>query len=224
MHDVTARKSAEAEVLRIGEEERRRIAADLHDGVLQELAGIAYLTASVRADFETGAETTPVARLRRIEEAIVQAIDHTRQVACAMDPMLPGGSGLVGALRQFTAAIQATYPVRCMLDLPGRPITIEDPRAANQLYRIAQEAIRNAVRHAKARQVVVQLEDDGAALRLTVLDDGCGMPPDPLVGLGMGLHVIRYRARLVGGELTIRNRRDGGTEVTCRCSRPTDDV
>lgn len=225
MHDITARKSAEAEVMRAGVEERQRIAADLHDGVLQELAGIGYLTASVRAELESDPGRELAARLRRIEAAIVQAIDHTRQVACAMDPMLPGGDGLVGALRQFAATTQETYPVRCVLEPPSHPLAIENPVTANQLYRIAQEAIRNAVRHGQAGNVVVRLCDEGDALRLTVLDDGCGMPADARVraGSGMGLHVMRYRAGLIGGELSIRNRREGGTEVMCRCRRAARD-
>lgn len=220
VHDITARKSAEAETRRIGDEERQRIAAELHDGVLQELAGIAYLTASVRAGLETDPQHGLASRVRRIEAAIVQAIDHTRQLACAVDPMLPGGDGLMGALRKFAATIEETYAIRCVLEQPRGLLATEDPVIANQLYRIAQEAIRNAVRHGKAEHVTVQLREDDALIHLSVLDDGTGIPHDALESAGMGLHVMRYRAGLIGGDLTIRKRADGGTEVTCRCVRP----
>ncbi len=214
MHDITARKRAEAEVARIGEEERRRVAADLHDGVLQELAGIAYLTASVRAELEGGNDAL-ADRLRRIERAIVHAIDHTRQVACAADPMLPGGDGLLGALRQFAGSVEATYGTRCTLEYDAPAAHVDDPVATSQLYRIAQEAVRNAVRHGQAAHVRIRLSGEGARLLLRITDDGRGIASDAGCS-GMGLHVMRYRAGLIGGRLTIAPLREGGTEVSCR--------
>ncbi len=222
VHDVTARKTAEAEVLRIGEEERHRIAADLHDGVLQELAGIAYLTASVRAELEGERDEGLAARVRRIEQAIVQAIDHTRHVACTVDPMLPGGNGLMGALRYFVGTIEDTYATQCTLRHDPQDLRIDDAVIANQLYRIAQEAIRNAVRHGKAAHVTVRVHEAADEVCLTVSDDGCGVPERAVEGAGMGLHVMRYRAALIGGQLTIRPRAGGGTEVSCRYPRLAD--
>jgi signal transduction histidine kinase len=214
VHDVTDRRIAEAEVLRIGEEERQRIAADLHDGVLQELAGIAYLTASVRAELEAS-DPHAAARVQRIETGIVQAIDHARQLACAVDPMLPSGNGLSGALRHFATSIEGTYGVCCVVEPPPRAFVVDDPVTASQLFRIAQEAVRNAVRHGKAKHVVIRLDDAHGELSLRVLDDGAGMGAaggSP----GLGLHVMRYRAELIGGRLAIRARAEGGTEVLCR--------
>ncbi len=218
VHDVTARKRAEAEVLRIGDDERRRIAADLHDGVLQELAGIAYLTASVRSELE-GEHETLAARVRRIEHVIVQAIDHTRLVAREVDPMLPGGDGLLGALRHFVATIEATYGTRCTLEHDPSPARVDDPVVANQLYRIAQEAVRNAIRHGHATTVRVRLHADGATVCLSVVDDGRGLPRDR-VEAGMGFHVMHYRAGLIGGRLTIAPGNESGTTVTCTLTPP----
>lgn len=215
MHDVTGRKSAEAEVLRIGEEERQRIAADLHDGVLQELAGVAYLAAAVRSELDQEGHAL-AARLRRIEGVIIQAIDHTRQVARAMDPMLPGGNGLVGALRHFAVAMQDTYRTRCTVESAPAGVRIDDPVVANQVYRIAQEAVRNAVRHGRATHVQVRLTDDADGVSLSVTDDGCGMPTGAATGSGMGVEVMRYRAGLIGGQLAIERRSEGGTRVRCR--------
>ncbi len=218
MHDVTARKSAEAEVLRIGEEERGRVAAELHDGVLQELAGIAYLTAAVRGELE-GTDDALAARLRRVERAIVQAIDHTRQVACAVDPMLPGGDGLLGALRHFIGTVEVASRTRCTLELDPPTARVDDPVAAHQLYRIAQEAVRNAVRHGKATHVRIGLRAAGDELSLSIGDDGRGLPSEhPQAGLGF--HVMRYRAELIGGHLTIAPGKDAGTTVTCRFALP----
>ncbi len=214
VHDVTARKSAEAEVLRIGEEERRRVAADLHDGVLQELTGIALLTASVRRELESGREA-PAERLQRIERAIVQAIDHTRQIASAVDPLFPGASGLVGALRSLTRAVEETHGVRCTLQESSTKGCVDDPVVAQQVYRIAQEAVRNAVRHARAVHVRIGLDADGDGIRLSIVDDGRGLAAERF-GAGLGFNVMRYRAGLIGGSLTIGPGKDGGTVVMCR--------
>lgn len=218
-HDVTSRKVAEAEVLRIGEEERRRIAADLHDGVLQELAGAAYLAASVRAGLaQEGHALAP--RLERIESVIVQAMDHTRQVACTMDPLLPGADGLMGALRHFAVTVQEAQRAPCRVEVEPSTVRVGDPVVANQLYRIAQEAVRNAVRHAGGTRVTVSLRDDDDHVSLRVVDDGRGVDAGARSTTGMGFDVMRYRAGLVGGQLTIARRPEGGTEVRCRVPRP----
>jgi PAS domain S-box-containing protein len=217
LHDITARKRAEAEVLRIGEEERQRVAADLHDGVLQELAGTSYLVAAVQRELEH--ERHPLAsKVRRIERAFAEMIDHTRQVALAMDPTVPGGSGLLGALRDLTGALASTHGISCQLEHFG-PVAFDDPVAANHLYRIAQEAMRNAIRHGQAKRVMVRLSQDDGHVCLAVTDDGHGLPADVSSGPGMGLHVMRYRAAVIGGQLTIQARTGGGAEVVCCVTR-----
>jgi signal transduction histidine kinase len=218
LHDVTDRKRAEEAVLRIGEEERQRVAAELHDGVLQELAGTSYLAAAVLGELERE-DHALAPKVARIKHAIEAMIDHTRTVALAMDPTVPGGSGLVSALRELTRTMASEHGVPCPFASP-RPIAIDDPLTANHLYRIAQEAIRNAVRHARPTQVAVQLtENDEGKLTLAVADDGCGLPSGTAHATGIGLHVMRYRASVIGAELAIRPRSGGGTEVVCRLAR-----
>jgi PAS domain S-box-containing protein len=218
LHDVTDRKRAEEAVLRIGEEERQRVGAELHDGVLQELAGTSYFAAAVLRELEReGHRLAP--NVARIKQAIEAMIDHTRKVALAMDPTVPGGSGLVSALRELTRTMASEHGVPCPFASP-RPIAVDDPVTANHLYRIAQEAIRNAIRHGRPTQVAVRLtESDDGKLTLAVADDGCGLPPGTPNGTGIGLHVMRYRASVIGAQLAIRNRSSGGTEVVCRLTR-----
>lgn len=218
LHDITARKRAEEEVRRIGDDERQRIAADLHDGVLQELAGTSYLAAALQRALEH--ERHPLAtNAARIERAIKEMIDHTRQVALAMDPTVPGGRGLTGALRRFTETVSEPDGVVCTFE-PSAPIAVDDPVAANHLYRIAQEAIRNAVRHGRATRVTVRLSEKLGQVCLTVADDGCGLPAEVASAPGMGLDVMRYRAAVIGATLTIVPRAGGGTEVVCRLRKP----
>jgi PAS domain S-box-containing protein len=219
LHDITARKRAEEEVRRIGEEERQRIAADLHDGVLQELAGTSYLVAALQRELEVeGHPLTPKAA--RIKRAIEEMIDHTRRAALAMDPTVPGGSGLVGALRQLTETLAGTHGVACPFE-QSESVAIDDPVAANHLYRIAQEAMLNALRHGRATRVTVRVTDEDGQVCLAVLDDGCGLPAEVSSAPGMGLHVMRYRANVIGGKLRIQARAGGGTEVLCCVTRPS---
>ncbi|MCC6849288.1 MAG: PAS domain-containing protein [Deltaproteobacteria bacterium] len=220
LHDVTARKVAEAEVVRAATEERRRIAADIHDGVLQELAGIGYLVASVRAALEP--EAYPLSlRMRRIERLVLAALEHTRQLSYAMDPMPRGGGGLVAALRTFASEIAGTYGTACVVEHAAPEARVDDAVLANQLYCIAQEAVRNAVRHGKAGRIVVRLVAAGGEICLTVRDDGSGMPGSRPHDAGIGMDVMRYRAGLIGGVLLIGPHSEGGVEVRCRVACPT---
>jgi len=213
VHDITARKRAEAEILRIGEEERQRLGADLHDGVLQELAGIAYLATSLRHELEREAHPL-AAKSQRIQHTLENAIDHTRRLALAMDPTVPGGTGLMGALRQLAETVSERHDLACRFE-SAQAVSFDDAGVANQLYRIAQEATRNAVRHSGARHVTIVLSEAGEETCLVVRDDGRGLPDELERNPGMGLQVMRYRAGLVGGRLTIRNGTEGGTEVHC---------
>ena len=214
IRDITDRRRLEAEVLGIGEEERLRVAADLHDGICQEIVGIQYLASLLRRDLE--ATRHPLAaQARRIEQAIIGTADHTRQVARGMNPVVADGSGLTHALRQLAVATWSTRHLRCTFASPA-PVSIENPTVANQLYRIAQEAIHNAVRHSRAKRIALSLSEAHGEVRLTVTDNGRGLPADFSGAPGMGLRVMKYRAGLIGGQLIVQPRRRAGTEVICR--------
>ncbi len=214
IRDISRRKQLEAEVLRIGEEERRRISADLHDGICQELVGIQYLAILLLRDLEK-ARHPLVAQARRIEEAIIKTTAHSRHLARGLSPVVADGSGLMHALRQLAETTAEARRIRCAFECPT-PVAIENPTMANELYRIAQEAILNAVRHAHATRITVRLTQTHGEACLTVADNGPGLPAEVENAPGMGLRVMRYRASLIGGQLVIRPRRGGGTEVICR--------
>jgi signal transduction histidine kinase/FixJ family two-component response regulator len=212
-YEVTERKRLEAAVLQIAETERQRVAADLHDGICQELAGIAFTVAALQRELTKG-RSRAAGKVKAIEAAITDAVAHTRQVARGLNAVVADGHGLMHALEQLAATTRQTHRVACKFDCPT-VVPIEDPISANELYRIAQEAVSNAVRHGKGKEIAVRLLQQDAEVCLVVEDDGRGLAPVAPQHQGMGLRVMQYRAALIGGRLNVRRRKGGGTEVTC---------
>jgi PAS domain S-box-containing protein len=212
-NDITEHKRLEAEVLQSAEEERMRIAADLHDGICQELVGLQFLSTMLQRDLEE-ARNPLAASARRIGKAIIKATEHTRQVARGMNPVVADGSGLMHALRRLAQSTARAGGIRCPFECPA-PFLIENPAVANELFRIAQEAIHNALRHGRAKRIVVRLREAGGEIRLAVIDDGCGLPPELSGAPGMGLRMMKYRAGLIGGRLVIQPGKRRGAEVIC---------
>ena len=212
--EIAEGKRLKAEVLRISENERLRVAADLHDGICQELMGIMMFAHVLGQKLQK--ECRPLApEARRIEEAIRETMKQTRELARGMNPVVSDGSGLMDALRQLTRTTARTHRLACSFLCPT-PVLIDDARTANELYRIAQEAISNGFRHGHAKRITVRLSEADSHACLAVADNGRGMPPDPSRGPGMGLRLMRYRVGVIGGHLTIQPRKRGGTEVVCR--------
>lgn len=219
IRDLTKRKRLEAEVLRIAEEERLRVAADLHDGICQQLVGLQFLTVSLRRELES-ANHPLAAKARCIEQATVDTVAQTRQVARGMSPVVKDGEGLLQALQRLTVTTRQITGIDCRFE-GAEPVSVADPMVANELYRIAQEATKNALHHSGAKRIVVRLSAADGEIQLRVTDNGQGLPSDVGGAPGMGLRVMRYRAGLIGGQFTIQPRRRGGTEVCCRVLQST---
>jgi signal transduction histidine kinase len=202
----------ERQIVNISEMEQRRIGQDLHDGICQHLAALSCAATSLRDDLEDlrlRAEATTAADLaNQLREAIVQ----TRDLAHGLAPAHVSQVGLVLALELLAKNVSRLQGVRCTFTSSGQVIGCDEHTATN-LYRIAQEAINNATRHGRALQIAVSLEANGPRLTLRIEDDGLGISSSG--SSGMGLAVMRYRARLSGGELQISRPPGGGTVVTC---------
>ena len=219
IRDVTHRKQIESDVLHISEQERAGIAADLHDGVCQELVGINFMAAGLLHDLRR-LDPFLAKQLREIVAAISQAADHTRQVARGMDPVIREGDGLMHALRQLAATVSRTHRMQCVFLCPV-PVLIPEPRIAFQLYRVAQEAIHNAIRHGQAKRVTLRLVGEAGTIQLQIIDNGCGLPAHVTAGDGMGLRSMSCRIGVIGGKFSIGRRKRGGTEVRCIVPDPT---
>jgi PAS domain S-box-containing protein len=216
--DVTERRRLEKEILEISTREQRRIGHDLHDGVCQRLAGMAFIADTLAEKLDEGARPE-AAEAHKLTDLLNDTNRQTRGVARGLFPVRLEENGLVSALEELAASTSSYHGTRCEFQSPT-PINVRDPATAHHLYYIAQEAMLNAARHGRASLVRVQLAEDGPRGVLTVQDNGIGLPQGFGRGPGMGIRIMEYRARMIGAELEVRRRQQSGTEVICRFPRP----
>jgi signal transduction histidine kinase len=211
--DVAQRERMEKEALDVSEREQRRIGQDLHDGVCQQLTGISLLSRSLqsRLDGQAAADAGQVTRL------INDCIEQTRRVTRGLHPVPDEPAGLQLALNELARSVSATTGVACHFECPA-PVPVPDQNAATNLYRIAQEAVQNALRHAEAKRIAVTLQADEDSVTLSVTDDGRGLPAHRS-GRGLGLEIMSYRAHTLGAEIQIGPNAGGGTVMTCTMPR-----
>jgi PAS domain S-box-containing protein len=218
VRDITERKRLEREILEVSGREQRRIGQDLHDGLCQQLSGIALISRALEKSLAEKSlpESETAARITAL---VLHSVDQTRSLARGLYPVELERSGIVAALRDLAEQTQGLFAIASRFHCDA-PVEIHDRVTALHLYRIAQEAVGNAARHARARQIVVTLAQDQDTLRLTVSDDGRGMPRELERGQGMGLSIMNYRARIIDATLDIQPRAEGGTVVTCTLRNP----
>ncbi len=216
LNDVTERKVLEREILEVSNREQQRIGNDLHDGLGQELTGVALMLRSL----SIGIRRSHPAALPQVDEIVAllnQSIHNARTLARGLSPVSLERGGLVPALRTLAARARETYGLSLTIRTRiTRPLRV-DEGAASHLYRIVQEALSNAMRHGRASRVRIQLSSDDVAIRLSVHDNGRGLPSETQRASGLGLRTMRYRAQVVGGDLLVTNHRLGGTIVRCVC-------
>ncbi len=198
-------------VLRAQEEERRRVARDLHDEVNQALAAI-LLRLEALAHDSPPERAEEVAELKRLAS---RAMDELLSLARALRPAALDDHGLVPAIESQLTAVRERTGVSAELITDGDADALDEEQQT-ALLRVAQEALVNAGRHGGATRVVVELASADGRAELHVRDDGSGFDPVAARGAGLGLEGMAERARLVGGELDVRSAPGAGTEVTLR--------
>ena len=201
------RQMLEKQILNITEQERARISQDLHDGVCQELAGTAFLL-KARARAIEGQSRVAADSLAEAADTVNANAQMARDSARGMHPIEIGASGLPSALRELCSRMNGDVSCRC--DCP-RFLRIDQNLAIN-LYRIAQEALTNSMKHAKASEITICLARTDGAILLTVKDDGQGKSRG---GRGLGTLMMEYRANAIGGTLRVESTKRRGTSVTC---------
>jgi len=193
-------------------EQHRRFASELHDSLGQELTGLGFLSKGLSKE----TEGTPAAEAaHKIKEGVQRALEQIRGLAKGVMPVEHQADGLMAALQHLTQSVNSSFGLPCRLETSGQ-VLLEDHTSASQLYRIAQEAVTNAMKHAHPRSVVVFLTRNREGITLQVIDDGIGIPEGSVgSGRGSGLNIMKYRAAALGATLRVEQNPPGGTAVTC---------
>lgn len=211
--DITERKRLEREILEISNREQRRIGHDLHDGICQLLAGIAFMSENL-ADVLDEKRVLESSQAERISVLINNAISQTRSVARGLFPVRLEENGLASALEELAANSSELFKLNCRFVSRQLPPRVENEIALH-LYYIALEAVANAAKHGKAREIVISMEPAKDRYMLSVQDDGAGFKTDGPPPTGMGIRIMQYRARVIGSTLSLESRPGGGTHVVC---------
>ena len=211
--EAAERDRLEKEVLNISERERQRIGHDLHDSLGQHLTAAALAGQVLQEKLAAGlfSEARDAGILVQL---LNQAIEDTRQLSRGLAPIEMSGEGLMDSLRELTATTEERSKIRCDF-IYEKPVLINDPATATHLYRIAQEAVNNAVKHAKPSHIGIQLSDFDGGIELIVEDNGIGIPQPRQKNRGMGLWIMNHRAGMIGATLAVQHPAEGGTSITC---------
>jgi PAS domain S-box-containing protein len=214
--DVTERRGLEREILEIAGREQLRIGSDLHDGLGQDLTGVALMLRSVVAQLRKE-NSTARTDVEDIISLVNGAIESTRAMARGLAPVGADRGGLIAGLQSMAVRGMERYGVRAHFNTSLKePLTLDDG-AATHLYRIAQEAFTNAIRHGRVTQVTIELATADGTLTLSVQDNGRGFDERNASSNGMGMKLMRYRAQMLGGDVAIANNKGGGVIVRCTC-------
>ncbi len=216
IRDLTQRKELEREVLEVASREQRRIGQDIHDTVGQELTALNILARDLADTLPT--DPTAAANLaERLTRGLRRSQQQLRVVIRGLLPVPVDRDGLMAALADLADRTSQDSPVACAFHCP-EPVSVADNLTATHLYLIAQEAVHNAVKHARPRHIRITLTN-GNGLVLRVRDDGVGLPSPPEEGRGLGLRIMDNRAAIIGARLTVEPASSAGTVVTCELTR-----
>ena len=210
--DITERRLLESEIVLIAQREQNRIGVDLHDGLGQELTGISFMLSGLLARVPEAAETFR-ADLRKVETLVRHAVGACRSLAQGVSPTAREHGGLLTAVRELGVRIASLHDIQVIVRTRGSVFGLADA-TSDHLYRIIQEAMTNAIKHGHARRVVVSIDWNAHRTLVSITNDG------QTIALGahsegMGLGIMRYRARLIGAILEIGPSAAGGTRVRC---------
>ncbi len=212
--DVTERKSLEQAAIEMGDSELCRLGQDLHDGICQQLVSIAFATDLLRRDLVVKSPPEAV-RVARITALLDNVITQARNLAHTLSPVNLVGNGLGIALRELALSVSRGFHMVCEADC-AEGLLIPDRAVATHLYRIAQEAVQNATKHANATRILISLQQTGDSVQLSITDNGLEVKGGD-GGPDAGLSVMKYRAGMAGGVLEIQRNPFGGTIVSCNC-------
>jgi signal transduction histidine kinase len=212
--EMAERRRLDQEIVQVADRERRRLGQDLHDRLGQHLTGTA-LAAQVLREKLAARSAPEVGEAEKLVRYVDEGIDLTRNLARGFFSPELDADGLMVALQHLAENVSERFQINCVLD-GDESIRIHDRTIANQLYRIAQEAVTNSVKHAAPKQIDIRLTRDGSELCLTIIDDGIGFPDTPPKSEGLGLRLMQHGATLTGATFDVRRSGKRGTIATFR--------
>jgi signal transduction histidine kinase len=207
-------KRAQKEVVDISEKERSRLGQDLHDGLAQELTGACFMIQSIKNNFNRSAAPKAEKVLTAALQLLKNALENCRRLAKNLYPIELERYGLPMSLRELSINTSKIYQIQCEFYLEG-PETADDSEIVKtQLYRIVQECVQNAIRHARPKHIDIRMRNLSDQIILEVCDDGIGMAT---VGKdeGMGFRIMNHRAQMIGAEITVTSQTQKGTGIRC---------
>jgi signal transduction histidine kinase len=217
--EMAERERLEKEILEVSEREQRRLGRDLHDGLCQHLTGTALAGQVLREKLQ--ARSAPEAvEAGKIIGLVEDGITMARDLARGTYQADLAAEGLIAALRELSANTTKWSKTDCVFQ-HGAPVLIHDATTAMHLHRIAQEAVSNAIRHGKARRIVVELSERNGRVVLTVEDDGVGLAESWQKSPGLGTRIMAHRAAMIGADFALDLNPTGGTLVKCSLPIPT---
>lgn len=207
------REQFEQNLLKIADEERRRIGHDLHDVLGQELAGLGFMSGAL-VEALRKRSVPEVMLAEKLAAGIQRLLGHVRTEAWGLIPAEIEGQELPTALSGLARQVSERFSAECLF-LCEEPVSVANRVAATNLYRIAQEAVTNAIKHGQARHVFIKLSQDHDQILLRIQDDGVGLRKSSSESTGLGLQIMRFRAGLMNATLDIQPVDEGGVRVTC---------
>jgi signal transduction histidine kinase len=210
---ITDRKRLEYELLEITERERRRLGLDLHDDLGQKLSGLALMTKGLERKL-AARRAREAADAAKVHDLVQQTLTHARDLAHDLATLDFKDSDLPAALEGLARHAEELFKISCRFNTEGDIPPLE-PGIVNQLCKIAQEAVTNAIKHAKADQVGISLANGSGRITLTVRNNGLPFPDLQGRSTGIGLRIMNYRASLIGASLEIKSAGDQGARLTC---------
>ena len=218
--EVAERQRLDQEIAQVADRERRRLGQDLHDSLGQHLTGTA-LAAQVLKEKLTARSAPEVPEAEKLVHYVEEGIDLTRNLARGFFSPAREADGLIMALQGLAENITERFRILCVFE-GDKSVRIHDSSVATQLYRIAQEAVINSVKHAAARRISIRLATEGRKLCLAIIDDGIGFPENLPQPEGLGLRLMRHSAALAGATFGVRRNSRGGTIAACELKIPSD--
>lgn len=217
IRDITERVQMEMDIVNLQEKEQQKIGVELHDGLSHYLLGIAIRSRMLSEKLRKKNEDDEK-EAKEIENQINKAIEETRNLARGLFFVELEDENIKTLLKNIKNNIETRYKINCFIEIDKSIEKIEN-NVISQFFYIIQEAVNNSVKHSKAKNININIKDENNYLCLTIKDDGIGLPINLNTKAGMGINIMKYRARIIGASFNISKGESVGTEVRCKLNK-----